>query len=95
MPATDLADLLDRAALNDTVAFAAFYDLTVADAYRLAQLSVDPARVDDLVHDAYLNAWLDSASYALTGFSARAWLMILVQLNVSPEPVGGGHVFAT
>ncbi|QCW49322.1 hypothetical protein FE634_00830 [Nocardioides dongxiaopingii] len=84
MPPTHLAGLLQRAARHDCDAFATFYDRTIDNAYHLARIvSAHPDDVDQIVGAAYLNAWLDSASHGGTGYSPRAWLMVLVELNAA------------
>jgi DNA-directed RNA polymerase specialized sigma24 family protein len=80
MPPCDLATLLERSAAGDRAAFAEFYDLTIDDAYRLAQVSkADLGRLDNVVLDAYLWAWLDGNLYPSTGLSPRAWILSLVK----------------
>ena len=88
VPPTDLSALLNRAANSDTGAFASFYDATIDDAHLLARM-LDSGRVDvdDIVRDAYLNAWLDSASFDRSGLSARTWMMVLIELNAAPLAV--------
>lgn len=84
--ASVLPALLERASHGDVNAFAAFYDHTIGDAHRYAVLRVvEPAAVEVLLRAAYLNAWLDSASANISGYSARAWLIVLLQLNATAE----------
>ncbi|TWG96453.1 RNA polymerase sigma-70 factor (ECF subfamily) [Nocardioides sp. J9] len=78
--AVDPAEQLRRAAQGDQQAFAAFYDATCRQVYRLALLLArDPADADDLCREAYVRAWREAADHAATGLPPIAWLLGLVR----------------
>lgn len=75
----DLGALLQRASRGDEAAFAAVYDATVSRAYGLAVRVVrNPAQAEEVVQEAYLDAWRSSASFDPSRGSAPGWLMTLV-----------------
>lgn len=77
----DLRRLLARAATGDLEAFLDFYDATCAVTWRLEVCrhgEVGPARAATLAR--YVTAWLQAATQAGSGLSARAWL-----LGLAPE----------
>lgn len=83
------ASLLARAAAGDSEAFAAFYDLTSHQVYRLALLlsggEDDAAR---LVEATYRHAWREAGACGETGLSPLAWLLAITR------SVGQGSVAA-
>jgi len=77
--AARLAGLLGQAALGDQAAFAEFYDATSARAYGLALRVVrNPAHAEEVVQEAYLDAWRSSARYDVARGSAAGWLLTIV-----------------
>ena len=76
---TRLSDLLGQAALGDQVAFAAFYDAMSARAYGLALRVVrNPAHAEEVLQEAFLDAWRSSARYDAQRGSAAGWLLTIV-----------------
>ncbi|MBS2936126.1 ECF RNA polymerase sigma factor SigK [Nocardioides sp. J2M5] len=74
-----LADLLRRSALGDETAFAELYDATSARAYGLALRVVrNPAHAEEVVQEAYLDAWRSSTRYDPARGSAAGWLLTIV-----------------
>jgi RNA polymerase sigma-70 factor (ECF subfamily) len=74
-----LADLLSRAGRGDEASFAAFYDATSARAYGLALRVVrNPAHAEEVVQEAYLDAWRSSSRYDAALGSAAGWLLTIV-----------------
>lgn len=74
-----LGELLQRASRGDQQAFAALYDATSARAYGLALRVVrNPALAEEVVQDAYLDAWRTSARFDPERGAAIAWLLTVV-----------------
>ena len=77
--APDLADLLQRAGRSDESAFAELYDATSARAYGLALRVVrNPAHAEEVVQEAYLDAWRSSGRFDPARGSAIGWLLTIV-----------------
>lgn len=74
-----LAGLLAGAATGDTTAFEAFYDGSIACARALARRMVSSADMEDLLSDAYFEAWRNAARYDPQRGSAMTWLMTIVR----------------
>jgi RNA polymerase sigma-70 factor (ECF subfamily) len=74
-----LAGLLVEAAAGQTTAFEAFYDATFGYARALARRMVRPSDLDDLLADAYFQAWREAARFDVGRGSAVTWLLTLVR----------------
>lgn len=74
-----LAALLQRSADGQSRAFEDFYDATVAYAHALARRMVRPADVDDLLADAFFQAWREAPRFDAARGSAVTWLLTLVR----------------
>lgn len=75
----ELAELLHAAAAGDTGAFEAFYNRTVGFAHSLARRMVRPADLDDVLADAFFQAWREAARFDAQRGSAVTWLLTLVR----------------
>ena len=74
-----LAALLQRASRGDEQAFGRLYDATSARAYGLALRVVrNPALAEEVVQDAYLDAWRTSGRFDPGRGSAMGWLLTIV-----------------
>jgi RNA polymerase sigma-70 factor, ECF subfamily len=74
------ATWLAAAARGDHAAFEAFYDATFAYARTVARrLLRDPAEVEDLLADAYFEAWRTLSRFDAARGSAVTWLLTLVR----------------
>ena len=97
-----LAGLLAAAAGGDTTAFEAFYDDSIACARALARRMLSSADMEDLLSDAYFEAWRNAARYDAQRGSAMTWLLTIVRsraLDVlrrraTHPSVGGGDANA-
>ena len=77
--AARLAELMQRASRGDEVAFAELYDATSARAYGLALRVVrNPAQAEEVVQEAYLDAWRTSSRFDPARGSAAGWLLTIV-----------------
>jgi RNA polymerase sigma-70 factor (ECF subfamily) len=77
--AGQLAELLQRSSRGDEAAFAALYDATSSRAYGLALRVVrNPAQAEEVVQEAYLDAWRSSSRYEPSRGSALGWLLTIV-----------------
>ncbi|HSI60006.1 MAG TPA: sigma-70 family RNA polymerase sigma factor [Ideonella sp.] len=75
-----LAALLQQAAAGNVGAFEAFYDQTVAYAQALARRMLHAsADLDDLLSNAYFQAWRDVARFDPERGSAVTWLLTIVR----------------
>lgn len=74
-----LAALLAASARGDCAAFEAFYDATFAYARAIARRMLTGSDVDDLLADAYFEAWRTVARYDAGRGSAMTWLLTLVR----------------
>lgn len=74
-----LAHQLAAAAAGQTTAFEQFYDATLGYARALARRMVRPADLDDLLADAYFQAWREAARFDAARGSAVTWLLTLVR----------------
>lgn len=74
-----LAELLARSSRGDEAAFAALYDATSARAYGMALRVVrNPAHAEEVVQEAYLDAWRTSSRFDPARGSAMGWLLTIV-----------------
>jgi RNA polymerase sigma-70 factor, ECF subfamily len=77
--AAELAQLLQRSSRGDEAAFARVYDATSSRAYGLALRVVrNPAHAEEVVQEAYLDAWRSSSRYDPERGSALGWLLTIV-----------------
>lgn len=74
-----LAALLHDAAAGNSRAFEAFYDATLAYAHALARRMLRPADVQDVLADAYFQAWREVARFDTKRGAAVTWLLTLVR----------------
>jgi RNA polymerase sigma-70 factor, ECF subfamily len=76
---TLLAGLLAEAAAGKTTAFESFYDATIAYARALARRMVKAADLEDLLAEAYFQAWREAPRFDAERGSAVTWLLTLVR----------------
>lgn len=77
--ASRLAALMQRSSRGDEAAFAELYDATSARAYGLALRVVrNPAHAEEVVQEAYLDAWRTSSRFDPARGSAAGWLLTIV-----------------
>lgn len=75
----ELGALLQRCSRGDEQAFAQVYDATSSRAYGLALRVVrNPAHAEEVVQEAYLDAWRSSSRYDPSRGSALGWLLTIV-----------------
>ena len=74
-----LALLLLRSAGGDAQAFEAFYDASIVHARTLARRILRDAELDDVLADAFFQAWRDAARFDVARGSAMAWLLTIVR----------------
>jgi RNA polymerase sigma-70 factor (ECF subfamily) len=74
-----LAGLLAAAAQGDAGAFEAYYDATVAYARAAARRLLSGADLEDLLADAYFEAWRNAARFDSQRGSAVTWLLVIVR----------------
>lgn len=75
----DLARLLRRCARGDEVAFGEFYDATSSRAWGMALRVVrDRAQAEEVLQEAYLQAWRQASRFDPSRGSAGAWLLTIV-----------------
>lgn len=74
-----LGSLMQRSSRGDEGAFAELYDATSARAYGLALRVVrNPAHAEEVVQEAYLDAWRTSSRFDPARGSAIGWLLTIV-----------------
>lgn len=74
------AALMARAARGDVQAFSQIYDRHAARALALAKrLLGDDAEAEDVLHDAFIEAWRAADAYDAQRSSVRTWLLIRVR----------------
>ena len=76
---TLLAGLLVEAAAGKTTAFESFYDATIGYARALGRRMVKAADLEDLLAEAYFQAWREAARFDVERGSAVTWLLTLVR----------------
>ncbi|HEV7912643.1 MAG TPA: RNA polymerase sigma factor [Albitalea sp.] len=74
-----LAAWLADAAGGDAAAFERCYDTTIAYAQTVARRMLPPDDVEDVVADAYFQAWRDARHFDATRGSAVTWLLTIVR----------------
>lgn len=75
----ELAALLRSAADGDNAAFEAFYDTTIGYAQALARRMLRGPEVEDLLADAFFEAWRNAARFDPGRGSAVTWLLTIVR----------------
>jgi RNA polymerase sigma-70 factor, ECF subfamily len=75
----ELVALLQSSATGNAGAFEHFYDLTTCYAQTLARRMLNAADVDDVVADAYFQAWRDCRSFDAERGSPVTWLLTIVR----------------
>lgn len=77
--ASALASLMQRSSRGDEGAFAELYDATSARAYGLALRVVrNPAHAEEVVQEAFLDAWRTSSRFDPARGTAIGWLLTIV-----------------
>ena len=74
-----LATLVQAAAAGDSSAFETFYDDTSALARALARRVLGGADLDELLADAFFEAWRNAARFDVARGSAVSWLLTIVK----------------
>ncbi len=74
-----LAVLLSQAAKGDAQAFERFYLCTVNYAYAVARRVAGSNHGDDVLSDAYFQAWRDASRFDETRGNALSWLLVIVR----------------
>jgi RNA polymerase sigma-70 factor (ECF subfamily) len=78
--AEGLADLVARMAQGDEQALGGFYDQTLGKAYALALRIVrQPDAAEEVVEDAFYQAWREAARYDAGRGNPLAWLLTMVR----------------
>ncbi len=75
----ELAGLVAATANGDCSAFEAFYDRTIGYAQAVARRLLHGADVEDLLADAYFEAWRNAARFDPIRGSAVTWLLTIVR----------------
>ena len=77
--AARLASLMQRSSRGDESAFAELYDATSSRAYGLALRVVrNPAHAEEILQEAYLDAWRTSSRFDPARGSTIGWLLTIV-----------------
>ena len=96
----ELAGLLQRSAAGDALAFERLYDLTVGYAQALLRRMLAQGDIEDVLAEAYFQAWRDAASFDARRGSAVTWLLtiarsraldLLRHRKASPEVAAGNE----
>jgi len=75
---SELSALVGRMAEGDEQALARFYDLTHGKAYAVAlRIMRNAESAEDVLEDAYWQAWRDASRYDATRGRAAAWLLTI------------------
>jgi RNA polymerase sigma-70 factor (ECF subfamily) len=74
-----LAQLIARSAGGDALAFEAFYDACVVHARTLARRILRDVDLDDVLSDAFFQAWREAARFDVARGSAMSWLLTIVR----------------
>ena len=75
----ELAAWLAAAAHGDHLAFERFYDATLAYAHAMARRMVRAADLEDLLADAFFQAWREAARFDASRGSPVTWLLTMVR----------------
>ncbi len=74
------AQLMQRVARGDKLAFAELYDRFSAPLYATAVRVVrDPAEAQDIIHDAFITVWEKSSTFETSRGTAFSWVVTLVR----------------
>jgi RNA polymerase sigma-70 factor, ECF subfamily len=76
---THLSGLLAQAAQGNASAFEAFYDATMAHAQALARRMLPPSDVEDILADAFFQAWRDATRFDPQRGGPVTWLLTIVR----------------
>jgi len=96
----ELTALLQSSAAGDAVAFERAYDLTVGYAQALLRRMLAQADIEDVLAEAYFQAWRDAASFDARRGSPVTWLLtiarsraldLLRHRKASPEVAAGNE----
>ena len=74
-----LAELMRQAATGSTSAFETFYEATLAPARAFARRMVRPDDLDDLLADAFFQAWREAPRFDAARGCAVSWLLMIVR----------------
>lgn len=74
-----LSELLAAAAQGNASAFEAFYDATMAYAQALARRMLPPSDVEDILADAFFQAWRDATRFDPQRGGPVTWLLTIVR----------------
>lgn len=74
-----LAGLLARSAAGDAVAFEAFYDSCIVHARTLARRMLRDADLDDVLADAFFQAWREASRFDPRRGGPLTWLLTIVR----------------
>ncbi|WP_284616804.1 RNA polymerase sigma factor [Aquabacterium humicola] len=96
-----LAGCLQAAAQGDAQAFEAFYDATIGFAHAFARRLLREGDIDDVVAEAYFQAWREAPRFDATKGSPVTWLLTRVHSraidlrrqqrhDAAPPPAGSG-----
>jgi RNA polymerase sigma-70 factor (ECF subfamily) len=84
--ATDLQQLLSRVALGDRTAFRRLYEATAPSLMGVAMRIVkSKARAEDVLQDAFVNAWNRATSYQSAMSQPMTWLTAIVRNRALDE----------
>jgi RNA polymerase sigma-70 factor, ECF subfamily len=75
----EFAALLSQAAKGDAQAFERFYLGTVNYAYAVARRVAGSNHGDDVLSDAYFQAWRDASRFDVARGNALSWLLVIVR----------------
>jgi RNA polymerase sigma-70 factor, ECF subfamily len=76
---THLNGLLAQAAQGNATAFEAFYDATMAHAQALARRMLPPSDVEDILADAFFQAWREATRFDPLRGGPVTWLLTIVR----------------
>jgi RNA polymerase sigma-70 factor (ECF subfamily) len=74
-----LAGLVARAAAGDSTAFERFYEETVPHAQALARRMLPPADLEDVMADAYFQAWREAGRFDAARGGPVTWLLTILR----------------
>lgn len=74
-----LCALLERAATGDSKAFESFYDITVGCAQAIARRMLAGSDIEDILSDAYFQAWREVRRFDPTRGGPVTWLLTIVR----------------
>lgn len=93
-----LAGLLARSAAGDAAAFEAFYDTCIVHARTLARRMLRDADLDDVLADAFFQAWREASRFDARRGGPLTWLLMIVRTRAldclrqrAARPAAGGE----